>query len=347
MGKKAPGFDGWQKAKASKEQVRSWLSDGFKNSGVGILTKFTCAIDIDCMDEDAALMFEGWCHEHIGTAPVRIGRAPKRLLLYRTTEPFRKRRSAVYVDEWGDKQLIEILGDGQQFVAFHVHPDTGKPYTWIDDKSPLNVRATDLVELRPEQIESLITAFEKHAATQGWAVHKQARTNVGGDVDLDNPWLEDSAAATISTEELRQRLMLVIGVEDYDTWFQVGMALHHQYDGSEEGFALWNEWSETADNYDPDALERHWKTFNIEGKKRAPLTARFILRMAQESVEKTALEVGVKLRDAFINAKDLPEWEKARKLALADAQRKVWPLEGYLLSEDIYRASQEPKIQLQ
>jgi len=35
------------------------------------------------------------------------------------------------------------------------------------------------------------------------------------------------------------------------------------------------------------------------------------------------------------------------KYAYEDAINQLWPLEGYLLSEDIYRASQEPKIQLQ
>ncbi len=315
QGKKAPGFDGWQKAKATKDQVKQWLGDGFKNAGVGILTKYTCAIDIDCMDEETALKFERWAIENIGKAPIRIGRAPKRLLLYRTTEPFRKRRSTVYVDEWGDKQLIEVLGDGQQFVAFHIHPDTGKPYTWVDEVSPLTVRANDLPEISLDQIETLLAEFEVHAQEQKWAVHKQARTVASGNVDADNPWIEDSSAIDISDTELRSRLLLVPGAEDYDTWFQVGMALHHQYDGEETGFDLWNEWSEMADNYDPDALQRHWKTFAIDGKKRAPLTARFIIRLAKEAVEKTALELGVKLRDAFINAKDLSEWEKARQQA--------------------------------
>jgi hypothetical protein len=58
QGKKAPGFDGWQNSKPSKPMVDSWLDSGFKNAGVGILTKFTCAIDIDCMDEATALAFE-------------------------------------------------------------------------------------------------------------------------------------------------------------------------------------------------------------------------------------------------------------------------------------------------
>lgn len=316
QGKKAPGFDGWQKAKPSKGQVKDWLEGGFRNAGVGIVTKFTVAIDIDCRDEDAALRFESWCMDNIGTAPVRIGQAPKRLLVYRTVEPFSKRSSNAYVDEWGDKQQIEILATGQQFVAFHIHPDTGKPYVWVDDKSPLNVKATDLVELTQEHIDTLIAEFEVYAEKNGWSLAKKGRAAPRGvNDDAENPWVEDTAPVTISDEELRSRLLMVPGSDDYDTWFQVGMALYHQYDGAEAGFDLWNEWSETADNYDHDALERHWKSFDVQGKKRAPLTARFILRLSKEAVEKTALELSVKLRDAFVNAKDLPEWEKARQMA--------------------------------
>lgn len=318
-GKKAPGFEGWQKSKSTTGQVREWLENGFAHAGVGILTKFTCAVDIDCLDEATAKKFEQWCIDNIGPAPIRIGKPPKRLLLYRTSEPFRKQRSAVYEDEWGEKQLVEVLGDGQQFVAFHIHPDTKKPYTWVDDRSPLNVRASELTEISIEQIEQLLEAFEDHAkAMSDWKPVKPARTAASAAaaaVDTENPFLEDSAPVQISDDELRQRLLLVPGAEDYDLWVQVGMALYHQFDGETTGFDLWNEWSETADNYDPDALERHWKSFNVQGKKRAPLTARFVLRLANEAVQKMALETSVKLRDAFVKATTMAEWTKAKDQA--------------------------------
>lgn len=312
-GKKAPGFDGWQKSTPRKDLVRQWLENGFKAAGVGILTKHTCAIDIDCLDEDAAEHFEAYCLREIGKAPIRIGKAPKRLLLFRAAEPFTKRKSTVYLDEWGNKNLIECLGDGQQFVAFHIHPDTNRPYHWVNDRSPLNVRANDLPEVSIAQIDTLIKEFEAYAKDQKWDVHKKARSSLSSASDADNPWVEDSNPIDIEDDELRQRLMLVNGAEDYDTWFQVGMALYHQYDGDETGFELWTEWSETADNYDKDACERHWKTFSVAGKGRAPLTARFILRLAKETLEQTALELGQKLRDEFAAAKTLAEWEKARE----------------------------------
>lgn len=40
----------------------------------------------------------------------------------------RKMSSAKFVDEKGEKHQVEILGAGQQFVAYGIHPETGKPY---------------------------------------------------------------------------------------------------------------------------------------------------------------------------------------------------------------------------
>ena len=62
--------------------------------------------------------------ERLGeTTALRIGRAPKRLLVYRTEAPFKGFKLSP----------IEILCDGQQFVAYHIHPDTGRPYEWPEE----------------------------------------------------------------------------------------------------------------------------------------------------------------------------------------------------------------------
>ncbi|RQU51130.1 DUF927 domain-containing protein [Burkholderia cenocepacia] len=47
--------------------------------------------------------------------------------------------------------------------------------------------------------------------------------------------------------------------DDRDTWSQVGMALKAEFD--EEGFALWNEWSQGAQNYNGKDARDVWKSF--------------------------------------------------------------------------------------
>lgn len=314
VGKKAPGFDGWQKARSTKPQLEEWLAHGHRWSGVGILTRHTPAIDIDVRDEDVALKMEALVAEIVGRGLLRIGRAPKRLMLFRTDEPFRKMRSTKYRDEWGDEHQIEILGDGQQFVAFHKHPDTGKPYTWPTGDSPLTVRATDLPAVSLEQCQAIIDAFEEIAAAAGWEVVKKGRLQAVA-IDADNPFVEDTAPIIIGDDELRNRLLLIPHPEDYDEWIRIGMALYHQFDGEESGLKFWHDWAESADNYDAEALDRRWEGFAVDGKKRAPITARYIIRLSQEAVASTTAELTLKLHTAFLSAKDIGEWDKAKALA--------------------------------
>jgi hypothetical protein len=327
VGKKAPGFDNWSKARSTKPQLTEWIESGHRHSGVGILTKRTPAVDLDIRDERIALEAEAKAREIFGDAPLRIGMPPKRLLVYRTDTPFRKMRSNRYQDEWGELHQIEILCDGQQFVAYHIHPDTGRPYSWpsekIDDDGdvieaggPLSIPQNALTAITPDQCQELIDWFHERAAKEAdWKLVKKQRDSNLSNIDIDDPFIEDTQAVDISDTELRSRLMMVPNPDDYDTWIQVGMALYHQYDGEETGIELWKEWSETADNYDQDALERRWDDFGIDGKKRAPITARFILKLSKEAAAEGAAALAVKLRDMFNEAKDIIGWNKARDAA--------------------------------
>lgn len=314
VGGKAPGFDGWEKSRPTKAQLNEWLENGHRWAGVGILTKLTPAIDIDIRDEKVALLMDAWVREHLGGKLVRIGQAPKRLFLFRCDTPFRKMRTTVRHDEWADKQQIEVLADGQQFVAYHRHPDTGKPYAWPDDgQNPLQVNANELPLLTPEKVEALFAYFEEVADQEGWEVAKAARARPKAlDMTVDDPFVEDTSPVDMSDDELRARTLLVPNPDDYETWINVGMALHHQWDGGETGLKLWHEWAETADNYDADALERRWDDFKIDGKRRAPITMRYVLKVAAEAVAHTTAQHTNKLRDMFANAKDVIAWNKAR-----------------------------------
>lgn len=318
-GEKRPSLEGWTKVRSSKDQLRDWLEGGFKQAGVGILTKNTCAVDIDCADKEVSERMRAWCFEHIGPTIVRVGRAPRSLLVYQAETPFAKQRTTKYQDEWADTQQIEFLGDGQQFVAFHIHPDTGNPYAWIDDKSPLTVKPAALPVLTQAHIDELKALFEEHAKGEDWKVVKAGRKGVEGgprSTIADNPFIEDSSPITISEDELRARLMLVpVDGPGYDQWLQVGMALFHQFDGEDIGLELWKEWSEASEQYDEAEIDSKWKDFDIGGKGRAPITARFILRLSKEAVDNTTRQLSIDLRDAFQNAKDLTEWEAARKKA--------------------------------
>lgn len=50
-----------------------------------------------------------------------------------------------------------------------------------------------------------------------------------------------------------------------DEWLRIGMALHAESDGSEEGKEAWDEWSSQWPGYDSTATEAAWESFHAGG----------------------------------------------------------------------------------
>lgn len=321
-GTKRPRGDKWENFRATEKLLRSWLGGPSRNDGVGVLTRKTPAVDIDVRDEAMALALEEYVRDLVGAAPVRIGDAPKRLLVFRTAKPFNKVTSASYIDPAHPvdaksgkpaRTRVEILGDGQQFVAYHVHPDTQKPYRWLYGQSLANISHDDLPELTEEQARQIAAKFVELAEAAGWALHQAARDRPGsseGERDLDDPFADVAQLTDISEEELHTKLLLVPNAEDYETWIQVGMALYHQFEGKPRGLELWHEWSITADNYDAGALDARWDTLDIERKGRSPITARYILRLAKEGAQKIATETFVEIKQRLQQADDIHKFRE-------------------------------------
>jgi hypothetical protein len=99
----------------------------------GILCRTTPVVDIDISQQAAACAIEDLAREQFeerGNILVRFGRAPKRAIFLRTDEPFRKITGSVIAAD-GSEQRIEFLADGQQAVAFGIHPETQQAYRWF------------------------------------------------------------------------------------------------------------------------------------------------------------------------------------------------------------------------
>lgn len=131
-GQKSPKPTGWTTAIFDEAQVRRWIA-AFPDAGVGIRTGDVVGIDIDVLDPDIAHQMGQIVEAKTGATLMRVGLWPKRLYLVRTTRPFAKKSI----------RKLEILGQGQQFVAFNIHPKTNLPYYWIGE-SPLDVPASDI-----------------------------------------------------------------------------------------------------------------------------------------------------------------------------------------------------------
>lgn len=75
--------------------------------------------------------------------------------------------------------------------------------------------------------------------------------------------LPTATPATWRAERDRAEAALThLAPDGYEFWIRVGMALHHASGGSDEGFAVWHEWSARGDSYDGiEDCRYHWNSF--------------------------------------------------------------------------------------
>lgn len=83
------------------------------------------------------------------------------------------------------------------------------------------------------------------------------------DANVEN---SDQPVVGMTDEEIKRMLESWDADCDYETWLNVGMAIHHETHG--EGFDLWHEWSATGSKYEGQSeCEYKWESFGRAGKK--------------------------------------------------------------------------------
>lgn len=193
-GLKRPALSRWSTVEMTEARIDDW-SEKHALCGVGLRTGALLGLDIDLLDPDLAHAAHELAVRKLGETIVRVGHWPKRFLLYRASTPGRKR--SIY--------KIEALGRGQQFVAFGVHPDTGSPYYWATEDSPLDFPLSDLPIADNDTIEAYLseaTAFvprpdppnrRRKAATAAGTSSGPVRNDRGIVQDGRDGWLSSIA----------------------------------------------------------------------------------------------------------------------------------------------------------
>lgn len=296
QGMKRPVIEEWQNFRLSSTDIPK-----FSNHGVGVLTGQgpfpICAVDIDALDPLLAEEFADWCRDTLGVSCERVGRAPKILLVYRAEEAnWGKSMSGWFADpseadkpfKEMQKQRLEVLGKGQQFVAYHTHPDTQKPYEWVDFFGGLvEFSADTLPVVTKEQIAEAVKVFEEMALKHGLVRIKNSKAKVGTltsselDCDDDDILMNMSQPVGWGLSEAKSYIEHIDN-EDYETWLRVGMSLHHEFSACVDALQLWNDWSSTASNYSSfEDIERKWLSFEQTGSN--IITAHWLLKIGRES----------------------------------------------------------------
>lgn len=194
---------------------------------VGIACGAVVGVDIDVLVPEIAFNLQQLAFKMLGDTPaLRIGLAPKKMLVYRAAAPFAGIK----------RHPIEILARGQQFVAYAIHPDTGRPYDWPNE-SLLDVALEDL----PVVDEARCRAFAEAAwamlppeLQQKSLVETAPRSEWAGPSDQKGTREAiESALAWLPNDDLH-----------WDDWFRVGMALKGAL--GDEGRDLWLAWSKSS-----------------------------------------------------------------------------------------------------
>ena len=99
----------------------------------GVLCGEVVAFDVDVPVQELADQIVHLIEHTLGPTPlIRVGMAPKILLVYRPESPFSKVQTPELLLPNGIKVKVELLAQGQQFVADGIHPKTGEAYSWTN-----------------------------------------------------------------------------------------------------------------------------------------------------------------------------------------------------------------------
>jgi hypothetical protein len=255
---KRPMMKGWETvcASADEGEIARWARAQRNCTNTGLLCGDLVGVDIDVLDEGLTDRLRGMAIDMLGPTPLlRIGKAPKCLLAFRTDAPFDKVQTSEFQILDGTVARVEVLATGQQFVAFGIHPGTKAPYHW-PDRSPLEVPLSDLPVVSRDTCAAFITATEEALRKAGGQTSNERR-----DIDREGRNIAGLKPREAPSHDLIAEAIAHIPNNDlpYDDWIKVGLALYAAL--GPDGRALWEAWSAEAAKNDPFHTAQKWDSF--------------------------------------------------------------------------------------
>ncbi|MBF0400710.1 MAG: PriCT-2 domain-containing protein [Magnetococcales bacterium] len=246
-------YKGWTKHATRATTVHElavWKQ--WPDAGIGIPGGMVAAVDIDIAgDVELADRLHALAFQMLGeTQAVRIGQHPKRVLVYRTTVPFKGIKA----------HPLEVLCQGQQFVAYAIHPGTGQPYQW-PVKSLSDLTLAGLPAISEEQSRAFIDAAllllpEGMRPTRLEQSHADLPAHSAA-TGTYHPGTEQAGTPDAVADALRY---IVNADLSYDDWVRIGMAIKGAL--GEEGVWLFADWSASSSKNVADTTARAWESFH-------------------------------------------------------------------------------------
>jgi P4 family phage/plasmid primase-like protien len=249
------GYD-WRKAAVFRAHAEMWMSHG---ANIGLKADHYPALDIDVTEPSLAQVIEDAAQLHLGPAPIRTGRAPKRLLVYRTELPFGRMRLWLTDALTGEKHLLEFLGDGQQYVVAGTHP-SGSAYGW--DKALHTLNPQTLCSVKTEDVELFFKDVEAAADLLGYTASREG----SGATSVDRDGVDQSGLQAPSFDACAEAVKLIPNTNEAfpgrDDYLRMGYAIKASV--GEAGFDLFLDWAmrwegnDLFPSNDPDTVAADW-----------------------------------------------------------------------------------------
>lgn len=193
-GKKPGGPDGgreWEKRARQDPPVALRWRDPLELN-TGILCDGLRPVDVDVEDATIAARIRATAVFMLGEAPMRVrDNSARCLLLYRAAEGEPHKRKLE-----GQHGKVEILGLGNQFVAYGLHP-SGSQLRWLNDE-PRNTLRNSLPAVTEQQIDAFL-AEVGNLLGQATETHSTAPHETAADVRALIEEIKDAGAADVTS----------------------------------------------------------------------------------------------------------------------------------------------------
>lgn len=230
----------WQDYTPTANDIERWERS---NANIGLKAARYPALDIDVVNESLSRIIGDMAKKALGNAPVRVGRWPKQLFMYRTDEPIGRMRLR-FRDGKGVEQLVELLGDGQQYVVGGIHPVTREPYSLDQDitiRGPACLKKITLQAIE-KFFADLVETLEMTGCEIIYADKSPEKAAERQKVDQASLVADDLSKLSEALKSIPNRSEYF---PDRDDYIRMGYAIKAAAgpDNESEGLALFTDWA--------------------------------------------------------------------------------------------------------
>jgi hypothetical protein len=245
----AHGLKGWQKREITLDEIGMWSRDRRLNLCVRTGVSGVHAIDVDISDDTLAFEIGNFLAAVFDTLGVRMYARSRsnstKFLIPFILEGAPCKKAIIRTDHG----IIELLGDGQQFVAAGSH-SSGVRYEWTPSLP------SALPSISRETLTKIWTDLTQIYAKAGTSTTDPIATATAETTTPDQALMTTTDAQT-ETDLISALNYLAPLSGDNTVWSEVGYALLTL---NQKGLALWREFSQKAPNYEKDAADTWWQT---------------------------------------------------------------------------------------